>query len=274
MKMPYKKVYVEITNRCNLSCDFCIHNHRKIEDLSLENFKIILEKLKLYTNYLYFHVLGEPLLHPDINEFIDLASKDYFVNITTNGYLINRIQYNKNIRQLNISLHSFDPKYHISLIDYLNKVFGAVDKLVQQNTYISLRLWTNNLYSNQIIEYINNRYNCDVCLDKNFFKISPHIFIHTEQEFIWPDLKNHYYNDVGSCYGLRDHFGILVNGTIVPCCLDSMGSIDLGNIYEDDLKNVLFSLRALKMKEGFQKHRKIEEFCKHCSFLKKGNKSS
>ena len=70
----YKKIYVEITNACNLSCDFCIKNKRKLKFMSEDEFKIILEKIKNHTEYLYFHVLGEPLMHPKINEFINLAS--------------------------------------------------------------------------------------------------------------------------------------------------------------------------------------------------------
>ena len=114
----YKKVYIEITNRCNLSCDFCIKNKRKIKDISIEEFENILEKLKPITNYLYFHILGEPLIHPKINELIDIASKSFNINITTNGYFIDKIKDNPNIRQINISLHSFDEKYHISLDKY------------------------------------------------------------------------------------------------------------------------------------------------------------
>ena len=98
----YKKVYIEITNNCNLSCDFCPHNKRKNEFITLDNFNIILDKLENYTKYLYLHVLGEPLLHPNINEIIDVASKRYKINITTNGYLIDKIKNNKNIRQINI----------------------------------------------------------------------------------------------------------------------------------------------------------------------------
>ena len=104
--MKYKKVYIEITNNCNLNCSFCIHNKRTPKFMSMDEFKIILSKLKGYTKYLYFHILGEPLLHPYINEFINEASKDFYVNITTNGYLIKNIKDNKNIRQINISLHS------------------------------------------------------------------------------------------------------------------------------------------------------------------------
>ncbi len=103
----FKKIYVEITNNCNLNCSFCIKNSRPIESISIDRFKILLDKLKPYTDYLYFHILGEPLMHKSINELIDIASSNFNINITTNGYLINRIKDNKNIRQLNISLHSY-----------------------------------------------------------------------------------------------------------------------------------------------------------------------
>ena len=68
-----KKVYVEITNLCNLNCSFCIKNTRRGMFMSKDNFEVILSKLKNTTNYLYFHVIGEPLLHPLINEVIDIA---------------------------------------------------------------------------------------------------------------------------------------------------------------------------------------------------------
>lgn len=266
-KKPYKKVYVEITNRCNLSCSFCIKNQRIIKELSKEEFIFILKKLKPYTNYLYFHVLGEPLIHSNINEFIDIASEEYFVNITTNGYLMKKIKDNNNIRQVNVSLHSFDPKYKVSLLEYLDNVFNVVDNLIKNNTYVSLRLWVENPYSNEMLEYIEKRYKCKICFEGNICRIAKCLFINKEKEFIWPNLDNGYYNEVGTCYGLRDHFGILVDGTIIPCCLDSKGIISLGNIYEDELDNVLSSMRCQIMIKGFQNNKKVEEFCKHCSFL-------
>ena len=115
----YKKIYLEITNNCNLKCDFCIKNTRSNKFMTTNEFNTILSKLKGHTNYLYFHVMGEPLLHPKINGFIDIASQDFKINVTTNGYLIDRIKNNKNIRQLNISLHSFNEKNSVSIEEYI-----------------------------------------------------------------------------------------------------------------------------------------------------------
>lgn len=270
MKKRFNKVYVEITNSCNLDCDFCIKNKRKQEFITIDNFKIVLNVLKDYTDYLYLHILGEPLLHPKINEIIDIASKNFHINITTNGYLLNKIRNNKHIRQVNVSLHSYSSKYKVSLNDYLENVFNTVDTLLKNNTYISLRLWVKNKYSEDIIKYINNRYKVDIHLNFSNFIIKDKLFLNNFHEFIWPDFNNSYYNENGTCYALKDHIGILVDGTIVPCCLDSHGEINLGNIYDiDTLDNILNSKRVVNMIENFKNSKKIEEFCKHCSFIEK-----
>ena len=120
----FKKIYVEITNNCNLNCSFCTHNKRPNKFMSLEEFKIILDKLKGHTKHLYLHVLGEPLLHPNIMRMIDVASQDFHINITTNGYLINKIKECENIRQINISLHSFHESNNLSLEEYLHNIFA------------------------------------------------------------------------------------------------------------------------------------------------------
>lgn len=264
----FKKVYIEITNNCNLSCPFCIKNKRKKEYMTFNEFKIILNKLNGYTKYLYLHVLGEPLTHSNINEFINYASSKYKINITTNGYLIENIKNNKNIRQLNISLQSYNELYNITLEDYMNKIFDVVDVL-KEYTYISYRIWVKNKYTKDIINMINQKYNSNLEINnlKNNTTITNNIFISTNQEFIWPDLNNDYYNEIGKCYALKDHIGILVDGKVVPCCLDSIGNIELGNIYKDDLKDIINSDRYKNMLNGFKNNKKIEELCKHCKYL-------
>lgn len=261
----YKKIYLEITNNCNLDCSFCIKNNRDKKFMSIDDYKTILDKLKTYTKYLYFHVSGEPLLHPYINDFINLGSKDFFINITTNGYLIKRIKENHNIRQINVSLHSFSDKYNISLNDYMNNLIEVIDNL-HNDTYFSLRFWVNNKYNEEIIKILENEYNKKIELE-NGFEIIKNVFISINKEFIWPSLENDYYEEVGTCYALKDHIGILVNGDIIPCCLDANGVINLGNIFKDNLKIVINSSRYQNMYNGFKKNYKCEELCKKCNFL-------
>lgn len=259
----FKKIYVEITNNCNLSCSFCNEIKRKRQFITVDNFKLLLDKLKGYTNYLYFHLMGEPLIHPNINELIDLGSKSFKINITTNGYFIDKIKDNKNINQINISLHSFDEKYNKNLDDYLNNILLSVDKLIVNNTIINYRLWTNTKYKNNIINKLNQYYKVDI---NGNTKIRDNIFIEFDTEFIWPNLNNNYYNENGTCMGLRTHIGILVDGTIVPCCLDTNGIINMGNIYYDNLDDVLNIERVKNMKLGFENNKKVENLCKHCNF--------
>ena len=260
----FKKVYVEITNNCNLDCSFCIKNKRAKMFISINDFKTILNKLKSYTKYLYFHIMGEPLLHPIINELIDLASNDYFVNITSNGFLINRIQDNKNIRQINISLHSFDDKYNKSFNDYINDIFNAVDKLIVNNTIVKYRLWVDSVYKDEIINRLEEKYKTKI--DGDSVKLSDNVYYEVEEEFIWPSMSNDYYCEEGSCRALRDHIGILVDGTVVPCCLDSEGIIKLGNIYKNDINDIINSDLFKEMKKGFQNNKKIHDLCKKCNF--------
>ena len=59
-----KKAYVEITNRCNLACSFCPKTKRAPRTMSAQEFDLILSRLEGYVQYVYLHVMGEPLLHP------------------------------------------------------------------------------------------------------------------------------------------------------------------------------------------------------------------
>ncbi len=261
----FKKVYLEITNKCNLKCDFCNGSKDKNRFLALEEYKLILNKLERFTKYLYLHVSGEPLMHPLINEFINIGSNKFNINITTNGYLIKRIKNNHNIRQINISLHSYDTKYKVSLKDYMNNIFEVIDEL-SKDTYISLRFWVDNKYNKEMIKYINDRYNTSVNLKENS-KIKDNVFINIGSYFIWPSLDNEINSEFGTCYALKDHIGILSDGEVVPCCLDTFGVINLGNIFESNLDVIINSKRYNNMLNGFNNNKKCEELCKKCNFL-------
>lgn len=262
----FKKIYVEITNVCNLNCRFCHGTKRKKEFISLDNFKKLLEELKGYTKYLYFHVMGEPLLHPMINELIDVAHEEGFlINLTSNGYFIKKIMDNKNVRQVNVSLHGLALENGKSLNEYFNDLFEATDKMVQNGTYISYRLWAKSPFRKEIISKLEEKYHVAIT-ENNNVKLSHNIFLEFDNEFIWPDLNNDYFSEDGSCLGCRSHIGVLVDGTVVPCCLDSEGLIRLGNIYKQKLDDIINSELFINIKNGFLNNKKIHELCKHCNF--------
>jgi len=288
--MPrFKKIYIETTNVCNLSCNFCPKTERKPGFMNSEEFSEIIKKIKNHTNYIYLHLMGEPLLNKEFGEFIKIANEENInINITTNGTLINKVQdiiINKGkVRQINISLHSFEANdNHIDFNKYINDILDFINEVNSKTeTIIGLRLWNmdteelkanNNLNSN-IIDLIEKKLEIDfnirdVLREKRGIKIKDRIYLNMDEKFSWPDSNINFISDKVFCHGLRDHIGILVDGTVVPCCLDSNGIIKLGNIFESSLDDIINSKRAQNIFDGFSRREAVEDLCKRCGFAKR-----
>jgi len=61
--MRFQKIYVEISNLCNLKCSFCPGTKRPGRRMSVAEFSALMPKLRPYTDFLYFHLMGEPMCH-------------------------------------------------------------------------------------------------------------------------------------------------------------------------------------------------------------------
>lgn len=273
----YKKIYIEITNNCNLNCSFCSKVTKPRRFMTIDEFKEVLGKIKDYTDYIYLHIKGEPLLHPNIIDFINLADTyNLKVNLTTNATLIsnhiNELSKCKNLNKINISLHSEN-----NIPNYLDNIFNNVDKL--NNITVIYRLWTLNNKkldekSTKIVEKIKEYYNLspeivNKIINENNIKINSHIYVDKDNEFDWPTVNNH--KSEGYCYALKTQIGILADGTVVPCCLDSNGVIELGNIYKQDLESIINSDRYKNLQKSFQNRKPCEELCKSCTFKERLN---
>ena len=266
--MRFKKVYIEITNICNLDCDFCIKNKREKKFMSLEEYQHVLDEIKPYTKYIYLHLMGESLMHPKINEFIDLAcSNGFYVNITSNGYLINKIKNNKNIRQINISLQSFDEKYNITLKNYLDNIFDTINSF--DSTIINYRIWVNTKNTSKVLDLLEKKYKTKIIPNnRGNFTLDNNIYISFKDEFNWPTINNNNNQNVkGSCRALKDHIGVLSNLDVVACCLDSNGDICFGNLKETSLNDILSSEKFIKMYENLNNNIKTEKLCINCNFI-------
>ncbi|MEG1027589.1 MAG: radical SAM protein, partial [Oscillospiraceae bacterium] len=227
--MKLKRVYIEISNICNLQCSFCSPVKRKPKVMSVEEFSFIASQVANFTDFIYLHVKGEPLFHPHLKEILQICQKNNLkVNITTNGTLLKNneelLLTSSAIRQINISLHSSpDNKGYICYcVDFAKK-------LGEHKIFTELRLWNlqnnNNIQENNFtLEKIKDTFNIDinVCAAKSI-KLADHTFLRFENEFLWPDLGNPYVSDIGYCHAVKHQIAILADGTVVPCCLDSNG---------------------------------------------------
>lgn len=283
----FKKVYIEITNVCNLRCNFCPITKRTPKFMSLEDFSLVLNKVKDFTDYIYLHLKGEPLYHPDLGLFLDLAYEyGLKVNLTTNGTLISKnkdLLLNKpSLRQINISLHSIEQNQRFNnQEEYIDEIISFIDQAKEERVIVALRLWNltdkieENIIKNKfMLEKLESHFGLDYNLIDEFskrrgIKIRDRLYLNEDMEFVWPDIDNDYYEESGFCYGLRDQLGILVDGTVVPCCLDGEGIINLGNIYNEDLEMILDKEVSHKIFDGFSNRKAYAELCKRCTYKNK-----
>lgn len=286
----FKKIYIEITNVCNLNCDFCPQTCRKPEFMSIELFCRILDQIKGYTEYIYFHVKGEPLLHPEIDKLLDISyERGFKVNITTNGTLINRVKdkllMKPGLRQVNFSLHSFDGNEMLQdKEEYINNILAFIKEARSNSDLItSMRLWNleensvsnyERKRNNEILEIIEREFNLPYKIQEMVqpgrgIKIADKVYLNQEYLFQWPDLSQDEDNGLGFCYGLRNQVAILVDGTVIPCCLDGEGVINLGNIETNHFSDIIESERASKIFEGFSNRVAVEELCRKCGYRKR-----
>ncbi|MGD9886759.1 MAG: radical SAM/SPASM domain-containing protein [Bacilli bacterium] len=266
----FKRVYIEITNVCQLSCAFCLPLKRPIRFMNEQEFVRILREIKPYTDYLYLHVKGEPLLHPNLEGFLDLALEHKFqVNLTTNGLLIDAkqviISTHPAVRQINVSLHALQKIDENERLSYVNKLISFLR--IMENTsgkYVSLRFWLgNNHLKSFVIEHLNQAFN--VSLDNESKNLFPHVYINTDQEFVWPE-QSMITSPFAFCHGLKDHFAILVDGSVVPCCLDGNGQINLGNIFDHSFLEIMNNKEWKSLKKAFQERQNIPKLCQYCSY--------
>lgn len=288
----FKRIYVEISNHCNIQCSFCPLVERPKKFMSLEDFRRVLNQVIPLTQEICLHLMGEPLVHPQLKSFLrEVSLCEGKVQLTTNGLLIKKytelLLAETCMRQVNFSLQSFRDNFpHASLENYLTPIVHFIRRAFEYrpDLYINLRLWNyeNDSFEkdkpmNEFIAFFEkeldfhfSRKKVDVASVKGR-KVLPEkrLYFHFDSRFDWPSFDLPKRSKRGTCHGLRNHIGIHGDGRVVPCCLDKEGNMALGNIFNDDLIRILNSKRALAMKKGFQRGELVEDLCQRCTFIKR-----
>ena len=277
--LRFRQVYVEITNICNLSCRMCPKTKRTPKWMTADEFEHVLTEIYPFTRYVYPHVVGEPLCHPEFEKILEICEKHGFtMNITTNGTLINKheaaLLTSKCMRQLNFSVHS---SWENGVFDenYVRRILEFADKRHDSKPNISFRMWTSSEKSASALDMILSHYEktkeeFDAAPSRyatgKALRLADNTYLNSEDEFIWPSMSNTVSDGEKFCRALRTHIGILSDGTVVPCCLDSEGEIKLGNVFKEDFADIIKNERTNAIYNGFSQRKAVEDLCKRCGY--------
>jgi len=281
----FKRVYLEISNICNLKCSFCPEVKRAQWRLEKDRFVHRLTQVKDFAERVCLHVMGEPLGHPLFREFVESAGElGVPLEITTNGTLLNesikQALLHPTIVQVNFSLQSFFDNFPKADADtYVNKIFEFCQTAFEKrpDLYVNLRLW--NLKDQRdvsgrnawLFEKLQERFSVALnpSVDPGFKKskkVTGRLYLHFDSRFEWPSLEQPLLSESGRCHGGQNQIAVLSEGNVVPCCLDKEAVMDLGNLDQVPFMDILQSPRLKNLVEGFQKGERREELCRRCDY--------
>lgn len=280
--LSFDRVYVEVTNSCNLRCSFCPGTRRPATAMTLDFFTFVLDQVRSLTKQVCLHVMGEPLTHPQFPDLLDLcAQAGLAVNLTTNGVLIdhfrNVIVNAAAVRQVNFSLQALGtsrPRLD-AVLAFCRHALASRPEL-----YLNLRLWNlDSLHSQSTNEKADEllghiaRY-LDIPMPtitpgRKSRKLLGRLYLHQDTRFVWPGQGNTVERRHGYCHALSSHFAILADGQVCPCCLDADGVLVLGNVRNSSLPDILRSPKAMAMRHGFARGELVEQTCRQCTYCRR-----
>lgn len=267
------RCYLEITNVCNLNCVFCPKTTREKHSMTLDEFDTLTTRLAGEVRFLYFHLMGEPFLHPLLPEFILMTRRKGFTPvITTNGTLLAQRGdlLDALPHKLQISLHSHEGNGKDNPEQYIDEVMSFAKEAAQRGCVVVLRLWNEggfNRMNGSILDMIAECQPRPWTQRHDGWKLAENLYVESDDMFEWPDLQHDVYKEEEVfCYALRNQIGVLADGTVVPCCLDHNGDMPLGNLYDNSLNEILASPRATALYQGFTSHNAVEPLCRRCGY--------
>jgi len=240
-------------------------------------FEMLLSKLQPWTDFLYFHIMGEPLCHPQLEQFLQLAGDyGFHVILTTNGTLLEKQQkillQAPALHKINISLHAFEANdLNIPFSEYIRQCF-SFGQSIRGEKLVVYRLWNQggkNSKNGEILDSMETFFPKPWKEERRGTRIAERVYLESAEKFDWPDLDAQDRGEHVFCYGLRDQLGVLCDGTVVPCCLDHEGDIPLGNLFRESMEDILKKPRTLAIYSGFGNKKAAEALCRRCGYARK-----
>ena len=186
------RCYIEITNTCNLNCDFCPKHHRRKRQLSAGEFNLLTDRVRGKVSFLYFHLMGEPLLHPLLPQFIRTANEKGFKTVlTSNGTLLHRCLplLEALPHKIQLSLHSHESNARGELAGYMQEVMQFSVQAAEKGTCMVLRLWNQGGRDkeNEEVMRLVEQYVPKPWKERpDGFRLSDHLYLEFDRKFEWP----------------------------------------------------------------------------------------
>lgn len=189
------RCYLEITNVCNLNCVFCPKTERAKHTLTLDEFDALTLRLEGEVKFLYFHLMGEPFLHPLLPQFVLMARRKGFVPvITTNGTLLSRRPdlLDALPHKIQISLHSHEGNAKENLAGYVDEVMVFAQEAARRGCVVVLRLWNEGGHNSQnaeILDLIAQRQPRPWTERHDGWRLAENLFVENDNMFEWPTFR-------------------------------------------------------------------------------------
>jgi MoaA/NifB/PqqE/SkfB family radical SAM enzyme len=272
MKKPFRRVFIEITNACNLACAFCASSSRPKTHMPLPLFESAAAQAGELAEVVFLHVLGEPLMHPEFPAVLAACSRlGLKVNLVTNGLLLNRfgpaVFAEKCLGQVSISLHALS-----CLAPSLQKesLAGLLEfaRRKPEGLIVSFRL-----RGDQETAFFRETKAALLAAlagggagerVRDGLKLRAGVYLNFGSIFDWPGGPGGKVKK--GCLGLRHHFGILSDGRVVPCCADFDGALALGSVKDSPLADILSSPAARALQASIAGKTPMPAYCASCGF--------
>jgi hypothetical protein len=273
------RAYIEITNHCGLNCEFCEPKKSAKAQMSIGIFEKIHKELSGRVKEISYHILGDPLTINNLDSYLDIsASYNIPVSLTTSGFYVKNFNQNTllhpAIKQINFSLSSFHANNQklFTLEEYLAILCDFAKKSsANPKRFVNFRLWNEGNanyteFNNHVVAYLSSNFGVNIDTNDKKTKLASYTLLVKDGMFEWPSIQKAPIYNNGTCHAINGQIGFLVDGAVVPCCLDAHGDMPLGSILTSTLPDIVGSPKAVEMLDGFRKNLLVQHMCKTCGF--------
>lgn len=286
-------VTIEPTNRCNLRCPVCETGTgilgRPKKDMTLEEFRIILEKIGRHLNSILLYFMGEPFLNKDTYEMIRMAGKyGIYTSVCTNGEFVDPDKLiGTGLNEISFQIGGITQETHCvyrvganleKCLTNLRKLVALKRERKTANPKILMGFIVMKHNENEVPEYLKLAREIGVdgasvvepCVRtpeqaREMLPTEDKYWLYDRRAFEEKGLLLPRVTGGDSCPWIYYSMTITAAGDVVPCCRDAKGEYVMGNLLRQGLGEIWNGRRFRAFRKSVLKSKKKAALCRLCS---------